>query len=315
MYVYCDKGNWYLYHKQKDKNGKWFIRTIAKFGKTKPDFKIPFIYRGMCDDLISSIKDKSINLILTDPPYSITQNKWDIKPDWKVMAKEYERILKDNGLIVIFGTIPNIIEVYNNFISFFELRFDINWVKGSASAMWVSNYKPLRTHETIFVFSKKDIDLKETTFNLKLIGEKDKPYTMKRKLTSTNQGEWKNTQFETKSDGIRFPTSTIEISGVGSGHKEYVGFPTQKPEKLMEFFIRGLSNVNDIILDPYLGSGTVAKVSMENCRYCIGSEIDPISYPIIKKRLKKAIQQYDVDWKTDDSILQFQLKNMMESMI
>ena len=83
MFLRQINGYWYLQQKQKDNNGKWFDRTIASFGKNKPIFHIPFIYRGSADDLIQNLKDKTINLILTDPPYGLTQNKWDIKPNWE----------------------------------------------------------------------------------------------------------------------------------------------------------------------------------------------------------------------------------------
>lgn len=315
MWIRYINENYYLQQKQRDKSGKWFDRTIIKFGKTKPEFKLPFVYRGVAEDLVSSLKDKSVDLILTDPPYGITQNKWDVKPEWNLISKEYNRILKDNGLIVIFGTVPNIIDVYNTFQKLFDFRFEMIWIKGSATAMWVSNYKPLRTHENIYIFSKKNVNLSKTTFNIKIVGKKDKAYTIKRTITTTNQGDWKNVKFTSKSDGIRFPVSVlpIDIKGVGGTNKEYLNVPTQKPEELIEFFIRGLTNPNDVVLDPYLGSGTVAKVASENCRLCVGSEIDIKMYPIIQKRLKTVIKKYDVSWGTNTNIFKNQIKNMMEN--
>lgn len=142
MYLYCDRGNWYLYQQQKDKNDKWFKRTVATFGKTKPVFQIPFVYRGCAEDLVGAVKNKTADLILTDPPYGLTQNPWDVLPNWKENAKEYERVLKDNGLIAIFGTIPNIITVYNVFMKYFSFRFDITWIKGKRTSMWSSHNLP-----------------------------------------------------------------------------------------------------------------------------------------------------------------------------
>ena len=266
-----------------DTNGKKIKKTIANFDSYNPIFQFPFIYQGSADMLVDSLKDKTVNLILTDPPYGITQNRWDEKPRWKEIAKQYNRILKDNGLIAIFGTVPNIIDIYNEFQEFFDFRYDIVWVKGAKTAMWMSNFKPLRTHENIFVFCKKNTKPTATTFNIKQIGEKGKPYTIKRTIATTNQGNWNNKKFESQSDGIRFPVS---VPGVGGSDKEYLGVPTQKPEKIIELLIRGLSNPNDVVCDPYLGSGTTAKVAMEHARLCIGAEVDPKHYPIIKKRLK-----------------------------
>jgi len=315
MYLQCINKNWYLYQKQKDKKGKIFKRTIAKFGRIKPDFKLPFVYRGMCDDLIKSIKDKSINLILTDPPFGITDNKWDVPPDWKQVAKEYSRILADNGQIAIFGTIPNILNIYYGFQELFDFRYDCVWYKGVKTAFGVCNNRPLRTHEHIFIFKKKECDVTNTVFNPKKIGVKGEPYTWVQGSGSSNYGKSIGGGFITESDGYRMPESVINVGGIGYGNKEHMNFPTQKPERLIGYFVRGLSNINDIILDPYLGSGTTAKVSMENCRFCIGSEIDPTSYPIMQKRFKTTMKQLDVKWRVDDGFLQFPLRNMMEGCI
>jgi len=314
MFLRPINGYWYLQQKQKDINDEWFDRTIACFGKTKPSFHIPFIYRGCAEDLISSLKNKSINLILTDPPYGITQNRWDIKPDWKQTAEQFNRILKDNGQIAIFGTIPNIIDVFNGFQELFDFRFEIIWNKGKKTAMWTSNYLPLRTHENIFVFKKKDIEVSNLIFNLKLIGKKEEPYQWKRAKGSSNYGEW-DEGYITKSDGIRYPISIINENGLGGNDKEYLNFPTQKPEKLIEFFIRGLTNPNDVVADPYLGSGTIAKIAMENARLGLGAEIDPYCFPIIEKRLKSVIKHYNgknIRWQLTNGFLKQSLPNMTE---
>lgn len=208
-----------LREEKKDKTGKSYIKTVLTIPKTKdgeiPKFQYPFIYQGSADILVDNLNDKCIDLILTDPPYGITQNRWDEKPQWEKIAEQYERVLKDNGLIAIFGTVPNIIDVYNTFREFFDFRYDIVWVKGVKTAMWSSNFKPLRTNENIFVFCKKNTKPTKTTFNIKQIGEKGNPYTIKRVITTTNQGDWTNKQFESKSDGIRFPVSVVSIPGVG----------------------------------------------------------------------------------------------------
>lgn len=302
----------------KSKNGKFYKKHLFSIPKLPNgewgSLHYPFIYQGGANILLDSLKDKSINLILTDPPYGITQNRWDEKPRWEKNAEKYNRVLKDTGLIAICGTAPNLIDVFNAFKPYFEFRYDVVWVKGAGTAMWVSNYKPLRTHENIYVFSKKGAKVSDTTFNLKMIGVKDKKYTIKRTITTTNQGKWDGVKFESKSDGIRFPTSVppIELGGVGGGNKEYAGIATQKPEKLMEFFIRGLSNINDTILDPYLGSGTTAKVAMENCRMCIGAEIDPKNYDILEERLLKVKNKFNhkkIIWRHENDFCKKPLQN------
>lgn len=302
---------------QKDKNGKNFLRTIACFGKTKPNFRLPFIYRGCAEDLISSLKDKSINLILTDPPYGLTDNKWDIAPDWKQIAKEYDRVLATNGQIAIFGTVPNILDIYYGFEELFDFRYDCVWYKGTKTAFGIVTNRPMRSHENVFVFKKKNGDGGEKIFNLKNgqtppIGIKAEPYVAKKGGDSTNYNLKDNDKeiITINKKGYRQPQSVIIESGIGGGSKEYLGFPTQKPERVMEYFVRGLTKPNDIILDPYLGSGTTAKVAMENARMCIGAEIDPITFPIITKRLQQVMKHFDITWQQENGFLQNPLKTM-----
>lgn len=319
MYLTKRNGYWYLQEKQKDKNGKWFNRTIACFGKTKPNFRIPFIYRGCAEDIISSLKDNCINLILTDPPYGLTDNKWDIAPDWKQISKEYNRVLTNNGQIAIFGTIPNILDIYHGFEELFDFRYDCVWYKGTKTAFGLTTNKTMRTHENIFIFKKKNCDVEETIFNLSNgqtppIGKKGKPYIAKKGGDSSNYNlNDNNKQIITiNKKGYRQPESVIFEGGIGGSGKEYLGFPTQKPERVMEFFIRGLTKPNDTILDPYLGSGTTAKVSMENARMCIGSEIDPVTFPIITKRLRQIMKHFNIGWQQENGFLKDHIKSMTE---
>ena len=80
----------------------------------------------------------------------------------------------------------------------------------------------------------------------------------------------------------------------------------------MEFFIRGMTDINDVVLDPYLGSGTTAVAAMRNLRMCIGAELDPVSFPIIKKRILLEKKQYEVKWINKNGFLSVNLPNMLE---
>jgi site-specific DNA-methyltransferase (adenine-specific) len=179
--------------------------------------------------------------------------------------------------------------------------------------MWTTNYAPMKSHENIYVFQKKGVKTKELTFNKKLIGIKSEPYIIKKAGKSSNYGfDDASKDIVTKSDGIRHPLSVQRIPSVQKFSKEYANFPTQKPVEIMEFFIRGMTDINDVVLDPYLGSGTTAVAAMRNLRMCIGAELDPVSFPIIKKRILLEKKQYEVKWINKNGFLSVNLPNMLE---
>ena len=306
-----DKRGYFL--GERDQSGgrdrKRFVKN-GFLGKEKPTFYKPFIYKGYAEDLIPNIKDKTVHLIATDPPYGgVTRNQWDIKPDWDWLAEQFDRILVSNGLVAIFGVQPGLFEVMGSFLKFFDFRFEAIWRK--KNPIWTSNYVPLRSHENIWVFKRKGVKAEDTTFNRKKIGVKGKPYKIKRITTTTNQGLW-NKKYEGQSDGIRFPISVLDFEKVSSNHSEYLNFPTQKPEVLMTWIIRGLSNPHDIIFDPYLGSGTTAVVALENQRRFIGAELCPTVIPILQKRLEERYRRFKSIITGDSpAILKEQMKNLI----
>jgi len=310
--VVIERGVYSLIRRWKDKNGKEKRKYLIRFGREKPVFYKPFIFRGCVEDLIRDIKDKSINLILTDPPYGVTQNQWDILPDWNWLANECNRVLVDNGLIAIFGTYPMLYDVVKSFSKVFDFRYEVIWDKGRGG-MWTSDYIPMLAHEKVLVFKKKDCDVTDTIFNYKEIGMMKNPYEMKKRSLSSNYGFDelnKQVSITTKSDGIRFPLSIIHEPSIQGGHKEYCGFPTQKPERVIEWFIRGLTNRHDFVFDPYLGSGTVCKVSMLLQRQSMGSEINPNALKIVKNRLCDIYKiKKKIDWRVHKNIFKKKIYN------
>ena len=235
------------------------------------------ILLGDCLELMKDIPNGSIDMILCDLPYGTTQNKWDCILPLNELWQQYERIIKENGAIVLTASQPFTTTLIASNLKLF--RYDIVWHKRTPSGVLNANKMPIRTHETILVFYKKP-----PTYNpIKTIGNKICGIK-KHKVNSTN---YRNTDRETDyaDDGTRFPTSVLDITGIVNNSKEKVGHPTQKPIKLFDWLIRTYTNENDLVLDNTAGSGTTAIACLNTNRQFIVMEKEQKYYDIILKRV------------------------------
>lgn len=232
---------------------------------------------GDCLELMCSIPDKSIDMILCDLPYGTTQNKWDSVIPFNLLWCQYRRIIKDNGAICLFGQglfTANLIcsnkEMY---------RYDLIWEKTKAGGFLNARRMPLQAHENISVFYKK-----LPVYNPQM--EAGKPY-IKKAVTNgdgKNYGKFDRVGEIAVNEGTRFPRSVIKISN--DNHKSL--HPTQKPVELLEWLIRTYTNENETILDNCMGSGSTGVACINTNRKFIGMELDNTYFEIAKKRIEEA---------------------------
>lgn len=231
------------------------------------------LYNEDCFESMKKIDDKSISLILTDPPYGITQNKWDNIPCLDKLWIDFKRIIKDNGCIVITAAQPFASQLVSSNLEWF--KYEIIWEKTIGSGQLNIKRQPLRTHENVLIFYKK-----QPTYNeQKTLGD---AYKINRKVKAepSNYGEQKNSSKE--NDGFRHAKTVLKISNprIKGGH------PTQKPVELMNYFVKTFSNVDDLVFDPFMGSGTTGVSCLELNRNFIGCELDEKYFLNSKQRLK-----------------------------
>ena len=220
------------------------------------------IHQGDCLALMPSIPDKSIDMILCDLPYGTTACEWDSIIDMGRLWQEYERIIKDNGAIVLTASANFTFTLYNSNPKLF--RYKIVWDKKLKVGFLNANRAPLRQHEDILVFYKK-----APSFNPQKY--KDKPYTRINKDRYKAQYQ-KN--YVHQSNIIdrqdRYPGDIIHFDSVyfSSDRNRH---PTQKPVALFEYLIKTYTNEGDLVLDNCSGSGTTAIACINaNRRYiCI----------------------------------------------
>lgn len=228
------------------------------------------LLQGDCLELMEDISDKSIDLILCDLPYGTTQCKWDSVIPFDDLWKQYNRIIKDRGAIVLFGVEPFSSALRMSNIK--NYKYDWIWEKKQGTNQLNAKIQPLRKHENICVFYKK-----HPTYNPQM--EEGSPYTINR----NTQTELYNAQkpSNTVNTGTRYPTTILRFSRELKNRFH----PTQKPVALLEYLIKTYTNEGDIILDNCMGSGSTGVACINTNREFIGMELDENYYKIACERL------------------------------
>jgi len=235
------------------------------------------IYNMDCLEGMKYIDDKSIDMILCDLPYGTTKCKWDIVIPFEPLWEQYERIIKDNGAIVLFGSQPFTSALVMSNLKLF--RYELIWQKTLATNFMLVKKQPAKKHENILVFYKK-----QPTYNPQM--EIGKPYKDKpRKRTVGIHGNAETIKKAINNEGTRYPSSVQLFSNGNNGNVH----PTQKPVELCEYLIKTYTNENELVLDNCIGSGTTAIACINTNRNYIGFELDKEYYEIAKNRINKHI--------------------------
>jgi len=227
-----------------------------------------------CLNGMKLIDDKSIDMILCDLPYGVTaRNKWDIIIPFDKLWEQYKRIIKNNGAIVLNSQQPFTSQLIISNLKMF--KYSWIWSKSQVSGFLNAKKQPLREHEDILVFYKK-----QCTYN---------PQMIKGKLQLKNTGGSSNNynQFEAQphySDEY-YPKSILQfpLKRFKNGH------PTQKPVGLYEYLIRTYTNENELVLDNCIGSGTTAIACINTNRNYIGFELDTTYCDMANKRIQDIV--------------------------
>ena len=236
------------------------------------------LFHGDCLELMQSIPDGSIDMILCDLPYGTTACKWDRVLPFDLLWAHYERIIKDNGAIVLFGSEPFSSELRLSNLKIF--RYDWIWKKTLVSNFALCKKQPGKKHEIISVFYKK-----LPTYNPQM--ETGKPYIDKpRKRTVSVHGGSVTLKKAINNPGTRYPSSILEFS---NGNNKNVP-PTQKPVSLLEYLVKTYTNEGDIVLDNCMGSGSTGVACVNTNRNFIGIELDKGYFDIAKERIEKVNQ-------------------------
>jgi site-specific DNA-methyltransferase (adenine-specific) len=238
------------------------------------------VLHGDCLEVMKQIQDNSIDMILSDLPYGTTKNSWDIVIDFESLWFHYERIIKNNGAIVLTSAQPFTSMLIMSNLKLF--RYEIIWDKINKFTGFMNAKKmPLKKHENILVFYKK-----LPTYNPQM--KQGKPYKTKRKDihldTGINYGKVGiKERIDTINNGERYPDSIWSFKGDNKLTKRL--HPTIKPVELFEELIKTYTNKNEIVLDNCAGSGTTGIACVNTNRNYILIEKDKDYYNTIIERL------------------------------
>ena len=244
------------------------------------------LYQGNCLELMKNIRDKSIDCIICDLPYGVTSNnKWDTIIPYEPLWKEYKRIIKDNGAIILFGQDKF---TARTMLSNEKMhRYNLIWNKVLTSGFLNAGRMPLREHEDIMIFYKK-LPAYNPQFTegkpLHGMGEKFK----KVKNNNNNYNDFNscnNPSANREGDTKKYPKSILTFPRPASSKMLH---PTEKPVELLEYLIKTYSNENDVILDNCMGSGSTGVACLNTNRRFIGIELDEKYFNIAVERLKNS---------------------------
>ena len=244
------------------------------------------LYKGDCLIEMDKIEDKSVDMILCDLPYGTTSCKWDTIIPFEPLWEQYERVIKDDGAIVLTGSEPfsSILRTSN----LKNYKYDWKWEKPSGANFLNFKYQPAKVHEDIMVFGKMATSYSKKG-NMKYFPQmtEGKPYEQKsgkqktKNSNSTVRSEIK--QVVTKNTGLRYPRSIQKFAL----DKEKL-HSTQKPVALFEYLIKTYTNENEVVLDSTMGSGSTGVACVNTGRKFIGIELDEKYFNIAKERIEKS---------------------------
>lgn len=240
------------------------------------------LYHGNCLQIMSKIKDESIDMICADLPYSVTNCHWDSVIDLNQLWLEYERIMKPKGAIVLTSSAS----FTHKLISSNEKLYRYKWIwqKNTASNFINANFRPLTSFEEVLIFSKgKPINNATTKMNYfpqnlvninKIVRNNKKKFgTIVRDISIKKRVLLKKY--------TNYPRDILKFDM----DKERM-FPSQKPIALLEYLIRTYTKELDIVLDNTAGSGSTGIASLNTNRHCILIELEENHCNLIRKRMK-----------------------------
>ena len=239
------------------------------------------LMKGDCLELMKSIPDASVDMVLTDPPYGTTACKWDSVIPFEPMWNELKRIIKPNGAIVLFGSEPFSSMLRCSNLKMF--KYDWIWRKPKGTGHLNAKRMPMNDVETISVFYRGQC----CYYPQYSLGEAYKAKTGR----SSFEGYGKDLRIGNDNEGKRYPKRVLEFNVVERGTLH----PTQKPVALLEYLIKTYTQEGETVLDFTAGSMSTAIACINTNRNGIMIEKDEHYFKVGSDRVAKALQELGDD--------------------
>jgi DNA modification methylase len=238
---------------------------------------------------MKEIPDRSIDAIITDPPYGTTSCKWDSVIDFELMWEQLNRIIKPNGAIVLFGTEP-----FSSYLRISNIKnYKYDWIWDKIHPFNLIQNQPSRCYEIISVFNNHKFNEQKTKRTLEDFKRNYRKNDCVHNFKSDHTPQLKKGRvFKRKSYKEQLYKKSINILRFKKPDKrDGKGHPTQKPVSLMGYLIKTYTNKNETVLDFTMGSGTTGIAAINTNRNFIGIEKDENYFNIAEKRIKETKQQ------------------------
>lgn len=238
------------------------------------------LLHGDCLEVMPTLPDGSVDMVLADLPYGTTQNKWDSVIPLDALWREYWRLLKPNGAAVFTAQPPFDKALGASCLQY--LKYEWIWEKPKATGHLNASKQPMKAHENVLVFYRN-----QATYNPQM-GD-GRPYSNSHKPgdAGDNYGTVKFSKVTDRT--TRYPRSVVKFL-----HETAPVHPTQKPVPLFEYLIRTYTNEGDTVLDNTMGSGTTGVACIRTGRNFIGIESDQNYFAIARQRINEQEQSLDI---------------------
>lgn len=228
------------------------------------------IYCGDCLEVMDSFPDNSIDMVFCDLPYGTTNNSWDSIIPFDDLWKRYNRIVKEDGAIVLTAQAPfDKVLACSNLKNF---RYEWIWEKNKATGHLNAKKMPMKAHEQVLIFYRKlPVYNPQMTEGHKPMNAVSAKANVPKPKQKRNYGHVSKVLGNLGGSTVRYPRDVIKIPVINNDDPKKF-HPTQKPIELVEYFIQTYSNEGDVILDNCMGSGSTCIAAIKQNRRYIGIE-------------------------------------------
>lgn len=242
------------------------------------------LVNGDCLQEMPKLEGGTIDLILTDLPYGVTNNPADKALPLNDLWREWQRLLKPNGLIILTSQFPFTIDLIESKRDWF--RYDLVWDKVLTSGFLNANRMPLRCHEQILIFSEKGARY----YPQKTVGPRTHSEGQHKNPANNNYGDFTHTKYS-EYGCLKYPTSIIRLPKPTASVTYH---PTEKPTELAEYLIKTYTQEGDTVLDCCMGVGWTAVASKRLNRNFVGIELNHDYFKVAKQRVSNIPARLEV---------------------
>lgn len=262
-------------------------------GIEKDNYKL---YQGDCLEVMDILIEEGVKFdaIITDPPYgklNKTKAKWDNPISYNEMWKRLNKLSNDITPIILFGSEPFSSELRMSNLA--NYKYDWIWKKTNPSNIGNANRQPMKYHENISVFYKK-----QCKYNKQMIPRESRRiqqahennYTFHNSMSEQNALNYIEVKSSKYNANFKNPSTILEFNSLRPNGKEFVGHSTQKPIALMEYLIKTYTDEGDLVLDFTMGSGSTGVACLNTNRRFVGIELEEKYFNMANERINNIIK-------------------------